>query len=543
PGMLWPKPTAYQVGNSTVIVDKRVTFTANKKVGVLERAMNRTRKSMVEGDWIPIVPTFQSANYSTGFPSLQTVNINVANTSQDLSDTTDEKYQLKLNICGSDAHVDISAATIYGAIHALKSLDQMTQGKGGKRVLTKAPFIIEDGPKFSHRGLLLDTSRNYYPLDAIKRTIRALSLAKMNVFHWHMVDSHSWPFQSKKHPLLSKNGAINSPAINQNQIYTFKDIKDVVNYALDHGVRVIPELEAPAHSYAIGLTHPEIMTCMDRDDWSKFAAEPPSGQIDPTNPKSIAIVNDIIDEFTDIFRDKYIHLSGDEFNPNCWDTTSIRDYLKNKNMTSKAIFTEFASKMHQRASLKHKSIMVWQEILLNHNVTLPKDALVQVWLEAEDTKKVIERGHRVVASSYQYWYLDCGKGAWIGDSPQGSSWCDPFKYWQIIYTYDLLANLTQSQQSMVAGGEVAIWSEQVDEFNLDAVAWPRTAAAAEVLWSGNRGADGKVIHIKSVSSRFNNFRFYLVHSKIRAEPTQPLWCVVNPGRCDASPKKSSNSTS
>ncbi|KAI0220823.1 Glucosamine-6-phosphate isomerase (Glucosamine-6-phosphate deaminase) (GNPDA) (GlcN6P deaminase) [Massospora cicadina] len=511
PGMLWPKPTSYSVGNGTVIVDKRVTFTANVMVYRLDQAMNRTRKSMVEGDWIPIVPTFQSAKFYPWFPRLRKVRIKVASRCQQLSDTTDEKYQLKLNMCGRDAQVDISAATIYGAIHALKSLDQMTQGKGGS----------------AHRGLLLDTSRNYYPLDAIKRTIRALSLAKMNVFHWHMVDSHSWPFQSEKHPILSEKGAIDP-----RQIYTFKDIKDVVNYALDHGVRVIPELEAPAHSYAIGLAYPEIMTCMDGDNWNTLAAEPPSGQIDPTNPKSIAIVNDIIDEFADIFRDKYIHLSGDEVNFECWNTTSIRNYLKDKNMTLEAIFTEFASKMHQRASLKHKSIMVWQEILLNHNVTLPKDALVQVWLGAEDTKKVIERGHRVVASSYQYWYLDCGKGAWIGDSPQGSSWCDPFKHWQIIYTYDLLANLTQSQQSMVAGGEVAIWSEQVDEFNLDAVAWPRTAAAAEVLWSGNRGADGKVIHTKSVLPRFNNFRFYLVHNKIRAEPNQPLWCVVHPGRCD-----------
>lgn len=528
PSMLWPKPTSFVSGNVTVIVDSAIDFSSNVLVNRLEQAMARHREHMVGDSWISVVPTFRAISHNKCLPYLKKVIVTVGSDSLELSDRTNEKYTLQLSISGDEAQVVITAESIYGAMYGLESLTQMTQGPKGRRLLSKAPFTIHDGPRFSHRGLLLDTSRNYYPVDTIKRTIRAMSLTKLNVFHWHIVDSHSWPFQSLKHPLLSKVGAIFP-----NQVYTYTDISNLVNFALDHGVRVIPELEAPAHSYAIGLAYPEIKTCMDDDNWDQTAAEPPSGQIDPTNPKSIQIVNDILDEFVSLFPDKFIHLSGDEVNLRCWNNTkSIRDYVEAKGVTLDLLLTDFATKMHRRAEKHKKSIMVWQEILLNHNIPLPEDTLVQVWLGAEDTKRIVDRGHRVVASSYQYWYLDCGKGSWIGDSSKGSSWCDPYKHWQMIYSYDLLANLTQSQETMVAGGEVAIWSEQTDEINLDRVAWPRSAAAAEVLWSGNREPDGKVRGTKDVLPRFNNFRFYLVQNGINAEPNQPLWCVVNPGRCD-----------
>lgn len=333
----------------------------------------------------------------------------------------------------------------------------------------------------------------------------------------------------KEIPQLTGKGAIY-----EDQVYTHEDIKSIVSYGLDWGVRVIPEMEAPAHSYSMGLAFPEIATCIDQDKWDQFAAEPPSGQIDPTNPKSIRIVNNLIDEISGLFPDRYIHLSGDEVNTNCWNTTkSIQSYLQANNHTVETLLPSFSTKMHRRAKKNKKSIIIWEEAVLNHGIKLPKDALVQVWLGAEDTKKMIDLGYRVIASSYQYWYLDCGQGAWLGDDPSGSSWCDPYKHWQMIYTYDLLANLTtQQQQKMVVGGEVAIWSEQVDEQNLDTYSWPRTSAAAEVLWSGNRDKAGNIVSTKNVLPWLNNFRFWMVSKGIRAEPLQPLWCVVNPGWCD-----------
>ncbi|KXN74559.1 glycoside hydrolase family 20 protein, partial [Conidiobolus coronatus NRRL 28638] len=297
-------------------------------------------------------------------------------------------------------------------------------------------------------------------------------------------------------------------------------------------VRIIPEVEAPAHSYPIGKAFPEIGTTLDFDEWDVMAAEPPSGQIDPTNPKSNQIIADLIDEFSLLFPDSYIHLSGDEVNEKSWESSpKIRNYLKANHTTINKLFVDFNLSMQAKAKKNGKSVIVWQEALLKHNVELPSDSLVQVWLGAGDTKKIIEKGHDVLASSYQYWYLDCGHGEWMGDATNSSSWCDPYKSWQIIYSYDLTAGLTPTQARRVKGGEVAAWAEQIDEYVIDKYLWPRSSAASEVLWTGNKD-NGKVRSTKHVLPRLNDWRFRMLKRGILAEPLQPLWCVKNPYRCD-----------
>ncbi|KAI9293413.1 hypothetical protein K502DRAFT_325348, partial [Neoconidiobolus thromboides FSU 785] len=527
PDAIWPKVAKYTAGNSTLIVGDNFKITANTSCDRLNRVIGRYQNLVITEKWVPVVPTFRGSLDSRALPSISELKVNVKDTNNEYDDKTDEQYTLTIN----DKGASINAQTVYGAIRGLESFTQLVEWNKnhGLHFVTHTPLTIEDAPKFSHRGLLLDSSRNFFPIKDIKRTIDALSYNKMNVLHWHLTDSHSWPFKSEKHPKLWQTGAIFP-----DQTYSFAEIAELIEYGLDRGVRIIPELEAPAHSYAIGKAYPEVAVCMDDLEWDVVAAQPVSGQIDPTNPKSVAIVNDLIDEFSKVFKDKYLHLSGDEVNYKCWNTSEkIRNYVRDNKVTLESLLNVFAEGMHKRAIENKKSIMVWEEIILQHNVTLPKDSLVQVWLGAEDTKKVIERGYRVVASSYQYWYLDCGRGTWVGDAPSGGSWCDPFKHWQMVYTYDLLKNLNADQQKLVAGGEVTVWSEQVDEVNLDRFAWPRTSAAAEVLWSGNRDASGKVVRTKPVVPRFNNFRFKMVSRGINADATQPLWCVVNPGRCDS----------
>ncbi|KXN74554.1 glycoside hydrolase family 20 protein, partial [Conidiobolus coronatus NRRL 28638] len=297
-------------------------------------------------------------------------------------------------------------------------------------------------------------------------------------------------------------------------------------------VRIIPEVEAPAHAYSIGKAFPEIGTSLDYDDWDVMAAEPPSGQLDPTNPKSHKIVADLIDEFSQLFPDKYIHLSGDEVNEKSWESSEkIRDYLKANRTTINNLYNDFNYGMQAKAKENGKSIIVWQEALLKHNVKFPSDALVQVWLGAGDAKAVIEKGYDVLSSSYQYWYLDCGHGQWMGEAPNSHSWCDPYKSWQIIYSYDLVAGLTPAQAQKVKGGEVTAWSEQIDEYVIDKYLWPRASAASEVLWTGNKDK-GKLRSTKHVLPRLNDWRFRMLKRGIIAEPLQPLWCVKNPYRCD-----------
>ncbi|KAI9293908.1 glycoside hydrolase [Neoconidiobolus thromboides FSU 785] len=402
----------------------------------------------------------------------------------------------------------------------------MVQFKNGKKFISNTPIYIKDYPKLPHRGLLLDTSRNYYPLATLKKTIDGLGYSKMNVFHWHLTDSNSFPFMSKKHPILWQKGSL-LPG----QVYSMEDIKELVEYGLDRGIRIIPELEAPAHSYAMGVAYPEIGVCMDKDAWWDNAMQPPSGQIDPTNPLSKKIVNDLIDEFSTVFKDKYMHLSGDEVNLNCWKSSpKIVDYVSKHNVTYNDLLESFAKDMHKRAMDNKRKVMVYQEMLLNHKVELPKDSLIHAWLDASDAKKIVDLGYKVISSSYKYWYLDCGRGEWIGVGT-GNSWCDPYKSWQIIYSYDLFDKIEPNQYKLIHGGEVAMWSEQTDHFNLDPLIWPRTAVAGEVLWYGNKDKSNQMISPKFILDRLNNFRFRLTDRGFNAQALQPLWCVLNPGRC------------
>ncbi|KXN74560.1 glycoside hydrolase family 20 protein [Conidiobolus coronatus NRRL 28638] len=526
---IFPKPTELvSSGNTTVVISNDFQVSISAKSRRLKKAGERYEKLIQKEHYAPIVPLFKAA--PSGYPTvLKSVKVEVEDGEDcDLTIKTDESYSIEIT---DKATATIKAKTIYGAMHGLESFSQLVQydKKSKTSHIPATPLKVNDKPLYPHRGILIDTNRNWMPVETLKRTIDAMSYNKLNVFHWHILDAHDFNFKSKSHPELWKAMDI----VEEDQLYTYDIIKDLVEYGLERGVRIIPEVEAPAHAYTLGKAFPEIATSLDMDEWDVYAAEPPSGQIDPTNPKSHKIVADLIDEFVQLFPDQYIHLSGDEVNNNAWNNSAtIREYIAKHNVTFDKLLGDFNLGMQAQAKKHNKSVMVWEEILLNHNVTLPSDALVQVWLGASDTKKVIQRGHDVIASSYQYWYLDCGHGAWIGDAPSGSSWCDPYKHWQIVYTYDLIANLTATEAKKVKGGEVTAWSEQIDAQVIDKYLWPRASAASEVLWSGNRD-DGKVRSTKHVLPRLNDWRFRLVNRGIGAEPLQPLWCVKNPYRCDS----------
>ncbi|CAG8693811.1 8068_t:CDS:2, partial [Acaulospora morrowiae] len=154
------------------------------------------------------------------------------------------------------------------------------------------------------------------------------------------------------------------------------------------------------------------------------------------------------------------------------------------------------------------------------------DTLIQVWNDDKNLKKVADKGYRMIVGSSDYWYLDCGHGAWAGNFVNGNSWCDPYKTWQKIYSYNLTTGLTDKEAKLVIGGEVLLWSEQSDPTNFERMLWPRSSAAAEVLWSGVNKSS-----VVEALPRLHDWRFRMVKRGIQAEPLQPLWCVKH-GGCD-----------
>ncbi|TVU47896.1 hypothetical protein EJB05_07512 [Eragrostis curvula] len=417
---------------------------------------------------------------------------------------------------------------------------------------------ISDHPLFTHRGILLDTARNYYPVPDILHTIRAMAFNKLNVFHWHITDSQSFPIVLPTVPNLANSGAY-SPAMR----YTGEDVRRIVRYAEAFGIRVIPEIDMPGHTGSWAGAYPEIVTCANKF-WAPtgkpaLASEPCTGQLNPLNPKTYRVVQDVLRDLAAAFPDPYLHAGADEVNTACWeDDPVVRRFLKDGG-THNRLLELFVNAT--RPFLVHelnRTSVYWEDVLLGPKVSvrqevLPRDTTVlQTWNNGpENTKRIVAAGYRAIVSSASYYYLDCGHGGWVGNDSRydkqekeregtplfndpggtGGSWCAPFKTWQRVYDYDILHGLTEDEATLVLGGEVALWSEQSDATVLDGRLWPRAAAAAETLWSGNKGASGRKRYANA-TGRLNEWRYRMVGRGVRAEPIQPLWCPLHPRMCN-----------
>ncbi|KAI9597573.1 glycoside hydrolase family 20 protein [Syncephalis fuscata] len=498
---------------------------------LLGLACDRYQKYIAQPDGL--LPEARTREAPAG--EIATAKVVVTKPDTQLDDKTDESYTISV----SDAGVTtITANTVYGAMHGLESFTQLVRrmGKDGnnERYLPGVPLNIEDRPAFAHRGVLLDTARTYFPVSDILRQIDAMAVSKLNVFHWHIVDSQSFPLVSEVLPLLSQRGAY-SPQM----VYTKQDVQHIVQYARERGIRVIPEFDTPGHTYAWGLAYPDLIVCPNQQpNWMDVAAEPPSGQLDPTKPESLKLVSTLLKEQAKWFPDPFVHIGGDEVNQKCYtNEPHIADYLQKNNMNAAQLIGKFAQELHTAVRSNNKTPVTWEEAVLEYNVQVDKNTIVQVWTNPAHVKEVVAKGLRVITSPAEPWYLDCGQGGWINTAKGGNSWCDPYKTWQHVYNYDPLNGLassgnTDASHPNVLGGEVAMWTEKVDPLILDMRLWPRAAAAGEVLWSNRRDANGQERTTKDALPRIYKLRRRLAQMGLRPEPINMLWCELHPGGCE-----------
>lgn len=284
--------------------------------------------------------------------------------------------------------------------------------------------------------------------------------------------------------------------------------------------------------------------------WS-YSAEPPAGQLNPISSKAISLVKDLILEATNIFPDTLFHAGGDEINTACWELyPAIKDYVKKHNLKdTKDIWFEFTNNILSFINKKTKKRAIIWEDPIKDGGSYPKNTVVQSWVQPPSVYTAL--GHDVIVTNYDYFYLDCGHGGWVGNddryiSPNqtqtpgddfnyggvGGSWCAPFKTWQRIYSYDMTHGIEKSHKGKVLGGEVAMWAEQTGPTVAEGRLFPRSSAAAEVYWSGSYDKNGKRRTIKDVSERFYDFGYRLQARGINSEPVQPKYCHLNPGVCD-----------
>ncbi|KAJ6791441.1 beta-hexosaminidase 2-like isoform X1 [Iris pallida] len=319
-----------------------------------------------------------------------------------------------------------------------------------------------------------------------------------------------------------------------------------------------------AHSGSWAGAHPDIITCANMfwmppgAAWpDRLATEPGTGQLNPLNPKTYDVVKNVIRDVAALFPDRFYHGGADEVIANCWKTDPTIQRFLADNGTLGEVLEIYINNTYPFIRSLDRTVVYWEDVLLDQAVhvgmpSLPRETtILQSWNGGpNNTKLIVSAGYRAIVSSADFYYLDCGHGSFLGndsrydkqtgddpDAPfnfkggNGGSWCGPYKTWQRVYDYDITHGLTEEEAGLVIGGEVALWTEQADRGNLDAMVWPRASAMAEALWSGNRDETGKKRYADA-TDRLSEWRYRMVERGIGAEPIQPLWCLHNPRMCN-----------
>ncbi len=365
----------------------------------------------------------------------------------------DESYRLQV---GLDS-VRLDAPNPLGVLRGMQTFLQLVE---------KAPtgygvpgVIIEDRPRFPWRGLLIDVARHFMPVDVIKRNLDGMEAVKLNVLHWHLSEDQGFRVQSQKFPLLTEKGS-------DGMFYTAADVHEVIEYARDRGIRVVPEFDIPGHTTAWFVGYPELASApgpfqIERH-WGVF-----NPAMDPTRETTYAFLDQLIGEMATLFPDQYFHVGGDEVNGKQWEgSPQIQAFMKGHDLKNRHDLQAYFNKRVQELVKKHgKTMAGWDEVL---HPDLPTDIVVQTWRGQESLAKAARLGYKGILS-YGY-YLDLMQPASYHYS------IDPLDP-------DVATSMTAAETQRIIGGEACMWSEFVSPENIDGRIWPRAAAVAERLWS------------------------------------------------------------
>ena len=360
----------------------------------------------------------------------------------------DESYQLSV----SDSGAKLTAPTVLGALRGLQTFLQLvTITPNGFAV----PVItIKDQPRFAWRGTLIDVSRHFIPIDVMKRNLDAMAAVKMNVLHWHLSDDQGFRAESKKFPKLTGEGS-------EGLFYTQGEIRDVIAYAHDRGIRVVPEFDMPGHSRSWVIGYPELASGP-----GPYSVEEGDPILDPTRESTYKFLGQFIAEMAKLFPDAYFHIGGDEVDGKQWDSNpKIQDFMKSHGMKKNDdLQTYFNQRLEKIVSKNHKIMVGWDEIL---RPDLPKNVVVQSWRGQESLATAAQQGYRGILS--HGYYLDLMWSA--------------ARHYAVDPMSGAASTLTPEQKSLILGGESCQWAEWVTPEIVDSHIWPRNAVIAERLWS------------------------------------------------------------
>jgi hexosaminidase len=362
-----------------------------------------------------------------------------------------ESYSLEV----TDKQARLVAPTVVGALRGLETLLQLLQGDRDGYYL---PGIkVQDQPRFPWRGLLIDVGRHYEPMEVLKRNLDAMAAVKLNVLHWHLTEDQGFRVESKKFPKLHSMGS-------DGLYYTQDQVREIIAYARDRGIRVVPEFDIPGHATSWLVGYPELGSAPGPYKIERGAGifEP---ALDPTREPTYRFLEGFLGEMATLFPDAYMHIGGDENEGKQWDRNpQIQAFMKEKGIKDNHALQAYFNQRVLKILQKHgKKMIGWEEIL---HPDLPKDAVIQSWRGPASLADAAKKGYNGILSAGYYIDLvfPASQHYLVDPIPENST-------------------LSPEEAKHVLGGEATMWGEWVSPETIDSRIWPRTAAIAERLWS------------------------------------------------------------
>lgn len=390
---------------------------------------------------------------------------------KNLSNLGDEGYELNI----TQNRIDITASHIRGLFYGVQSLRQLLPAEfESKTGMTKPGFKIPcveitDNPKFKWRGMLLDCGRHFMDKEFVKRYIDLLAYYKMNTLHWHLTEDQGWRIEIKKYPKLTEIGSWRTEADGSRYggFYTQDEIKEVVEYAKERFVNVVPEIELPGHSVAAIASYPNLSCTGKQIDvetqWGVFKDIYCAG-----NDTTINFLKDVLTEVMSLFPSKYIHIGGDEAPKYRWENcTKCQNRIKNNALKDEhELQSWFIGQFDEFLSQNGRKLIGWDEILEGG---LSKGAAVQSWRGMEGAIAAARSGHDAIVSPTSHAYFDYD----ISNINL-----------EKVYSFNPIPDeLNENERKHILGGECNLWSERAPQEKVDGRMFPRILAMSEVLWT------------------------------------------------------------
>lgn len=362
----------------------------------------------------------------------------------------DESYQLQI----TKKQIRLNANTDLGALRGLETLLQLLSTDEAGYFFPGA--TIQDAPRFPWRGLLIDVCLHWMPMDVILRNLDLMAAVKMNVLHLHLSEDQMFGIESKVFPRLHEVGA-------EGNYFTQEEMKKIIAYADQRGIRIVPEFDVPGHCTAMLRAYPELASIpKDYELERYFGIFDPA--LDVTKPFTYAFLDKLFGEMAELFPDEYFHIGGDENTGVHWQQSpSIAAYMKERNYTPADLQAEFIGKLLPIVQKHGKKMMGWDEIL---HPGISKEIMIQSWRGHESLFEGARQGYPGLLSTG--YYIDL---------------IHPTDFHYLNDPLPPNAALTEQQKKLIMGGEATMWTEHVTPETIDSRIWPRTAAIAERLWS------------------------------------------------------------